>query len=425
MDSISQLPDALLLGVLSLLPAKDVVATMILSKRWQFLWMFVPKLIYDDNYQNIEFERLSRFVYRSLLLHEAPVIETLHFIIRPKSNVVDIGVWTRTAVKRCVRELIIEMDCSSSSTAPVMLPRSLYSGCSILVKLKLKKVVLVDVTSPFSFPSLKELSLKSVKYPDEEFVQSLLSNCPVLESLVVKQCPNDNATIFTVKNSSLKSLVLENQDLRYNDIGAGYVIDAPSLEKFKIRDLHEDRFCVIENEMPNIVEADIDVAYGHPGKILSSITSVKHLTLCITSSKDAYPVGLAFCSLVYLEIWTLDTEWSNDLNLLMCVLRDSPNLRALKLEQLDCDGDRSCWMEPSSAPECVIWSLETLELVDYEGAEEEKKVIAFILRNANCLKKATISTESTDPNKRLEMLKELELFPRRSPNCQLAFYYSP
>ncbi|KAG7538164.1 F-box-like domain superfamily [Arabidopsis suecica] len=378
------------------------------------------------------------------------------------------------------------MDCCSSSTAPVMLPRSLYSGCSILVKLKLKKVVLVDVTSPFSFPSLKKLTLKSVKYPDDEFVQRLLSNCPVLESLYVKQCIDDNVTIFTVKVPSLKSLVLDNLVFRSTDIGSGYVIDAPSLERFTLHDAYEDRFCVIENEMPNIVEAYVDVAYSHPGTILSSITSVKHLTLCITSSEviiyltihsclyffticildfifrigtnkkcvahhwkelgvlvskpvatniafvlysvlyclqDAYPVGIVFCSLVYLEIWAMETEWSADLNLLMCVLRNSPNLRALKLEQINSvpRQPRSCWREPSSVPECVIWSLETLEWIEYEGAEEEKKIIEFILRNAKCLKKATISTDSTDPNEKLEMLKALSLFPRRSPTCQLAF----
>lgn len=69
----------------------------------------------------------------------------------------------------------------------------------------------------------------------------------------------------------------------------------------------------------------------------------------------------------------------------------------------------------------MIWSLETLEWIEYEGAQEEKKVIEFILRNAKFLKKATISTDSTDPNKKLEMLKALSLLPRRSPTCQLAF----
>ncbi|CAL9243807.1 unnamed protein product, partial [Arabidopsis halleri] len=94
MERISQLPDLLLLKILSSLHAKDVVATMVLSKRWRFLWMLVPKLVYDDSYQNIkhgkfsqlwmmvpkllfdyqniEYSRFSRFVDRSLFMNEAP-----------------------------------------------------------------------------------------------------------------------------------------------------------------------------------------------------------------------------------------------------------------------------------------------------------------------------------------------------------------
>ncbi|EFH42403.1 hypothetical protein ARALYDRAFT_918789 [Arabidopsis lyrata subsp. lyrata] len=47
--------------------------------------------------------------------------------------------------------------------------------------------------------------------------------------------------------------------------------------------------------------------------------------------QDAYPDGSIFCCLVFLTIGTWESEW---LNLLMCVLKDSPNLRALKLEQV-------------------------------------------------------------------------------------------
>lgn len=46
---ISELPDVLLLEILSLLPAEDVAATMVLSKRWKFLWRYVPRLKYDHN----------------------------------------------------------------------------------------------------------------------------------------------------------------------------------------------------------------------------------------------------------------------------------------------------------------------------------------------------------------------------------------
>ncbi|XP_019096091.1 PREDICTED: probable FBD-associated F-box protein At1g32375 [Camelina sativa] len=376
MDRISQLPDELLLRILSLLPtAKDVVATMVLSKRWQFLWMYVPRLVYDDDsYQGIDYGRFSRFVDRSLIFHKAPVLETLHFKLGKICGAGDVHVWIRAADKCSVRELIIEIDFSSSVTQAT-LPRSLYTGCSTLVKLKLDNAVLVDVIfSSVSFPSLKTLSLLEVKYPGGDgFVKRLLSNYPVLEDWDVERCPDDNVTIFTVKVPSLKILSLRTLSFRVNDDAQGFVIDAPSLECLDLVD-HAGGFCVIESDMPNIEDADIDVTYHLPRKILSSIASVQHLELCLLTSKDAYPLGSIFRCLTHVKICTCEVEW---LNLLMRVLNDSPKLRDLKLEQyhpLRADEPRPCWNEPSQVPLCMLSSLKTVEWVKYEGTKEEKEV---------------------------------------------------
>ncbi|KAF3549022.1 hypothetical protein DY000_02001753 [Brassica cretica] len=106
----------------------------------------------------------------------------------------------------------------------------------------------------------------------------------------------------------------------------------------------------------------------------------------------------------------------------MRLLNDSPNLRFLKLQQChNSEHMRPCWNDSSSVPECLSSSLETLEWVGYEGRKEEKEVAAFILRSGRCLKKVTISSKSTDSDKKLEMLKDLSLSFRRSPTCQLAF----
>ncbi|XP_010480833.1 PREDICTED: probable FBD-associated F-box protein At1g32375 [Camelina sativa] len=201
---------------------------MVLSKRWQFLLMLVPKLVYDDSYLNVEYGRFARFVDRSLTLHEAPVLDTLHLILgKTTCGTGDIRVWLKTADKRCLRKLIIKINSDKSS---VVLPMSLYTCCRMLVTLKLKNAVLVDVTSSFSFPSLKKLSLVTMKYPD------------------------DNVFIFNVRVPSLKCLVLHNKE--GTGVDGGFVIDTPSLECLDIFD-NRGEFCVIENNMTNIVKANV------------------------------------------------------------------------------------------------------------------------------------------------------------------------
>ncbi|KFK21906.1 hypothetical protein AALP_AAs63571U000100, partial [Arabis alpina] len=247
------------------------------------------------------------------------------------------------------------MDCSSCGN-PLLLPMCFLSaGCKMLVTLKLNNVVLLDNPSMPCFPTLKTLSLLSVKYPGgDEFVKRLLSSCHVLEDLVVERCPDDYVTTFTVRVPSLMSCVLRTSE----DIDAygedGFVIDAPSLKFLEILD-HSGASCVIENNMPNIVKANVDVADSYPWKILRSITSVKDLYLCFPISKDAYPAGCVFHSLVHLKICTCDRRW---LNLLMRFLRDSPNLQALKLEQCHtCLAEpHPRWRKPSSVPEYIgVW----------------------------------------------------------------------
>uniref|UniRef100_A0A1J3F1X8 Putative FBD-associated F-box protein n=1 Tax=Noccaea caerulescens TaxID=107243 RepID=A0A1J3F1X8_NOCCA len=77
MDRISNLSDDLLLKIVSSLPTKNVVATMILSKRWRFLWTMVPRLDFD-----YEYGKFVKYVDRSMVLNRAPVLEKLELGVR-------------------------------------------------------------------------------------------------------------------------------------------------------------------------------------------------------------------------------------------------------------------------------------------------------------------------------------------------------
>lgn len=96
-------------------------------------------------------------------------------------------------------------------------------------------------------------------------------------------------------------------------------------------------------------------------------------------------------------------------------------LNFYQCHSLRADESRPSWSEPTSVPECVLLSLETLEWDKYEGTEEEKEVVAFILRSGSYLKKVIVNPISTIDGKKLEIIKELSFLPRSSPTCRLWF----
>ncbi|CAH8301383.1 unnamed protein product [Eruca vesicaria subsp. sativa] len=197
----------------------------------------------------------------------------------------------------------------------------------------------------------------------------------------------------------------------------GFVIDAPSLEYLKIVD-HWKGCCVIENNMNKIVKASVVIMRPNPEQLMCSLTSAKRLVLCLETSMTLCHVGSVFHYLKHLQMCICETEW---LNLLMPMLNNSPNLRYLKL-YLRCIKSelRPIWREPSSVPGCLLTSLETLEWEKYEGKEEEKEVVAFLLKNGLCLNKVIIKPISTSRKKK-KMLKELAFLPRSSPTCRIVY----
>ncbi|KAJ4894503.1 putative FBD-associated F-box protein [Raphanus sativus] len=240
----------------------------------------------------------------------------------------------------------------------------------------------------------------------------ILSSCPVLENLMVDRCQGDNVDLFVVRVASLKVLLLR----KLSDINThGFVIDTPSLELLGIEEA-TGGFCGIEQNMPKIEAANVYVTCNHTEQIISSLTSLEQLGVCL--SQDAYPEGTIFNWLVRLHLCTCDAQW---LNVLMRLLKDSPKLRILRLEQFHSKKiyPRPCWKEPSHVPGCLLSSLETFEWMEYEGTEEEMEVARFILRNTSRLKRAAFYPESTNAEEELVMLMELSMSPRCSPMCQL------
>ncbi|KAF8090780.1 hypothetical protein N665_0467s0009 [Sinapis alba] len=225
-DLICELPDELLLKILSALPSKDVVTTSVLSKQWQSLWKEMKTLRYDAE------RPYGITVYKfTLFVSTRSKVEILQLKLNP---------------------------CYAKSVIKRLLPESLFSYPQ-LETLILEKLSLEDVTPNYhDLTCLKHLHLLSVRFSCDESVKTLLSICPSLEELVVRRSSYTNVKIFAINVPTLTSLSIDNSCGKSRPKGVhGFVINAPSLRSFSIRDSFSNylRF----GNMPELVKSTVKV----------------------------------------------------------------------------------------------------------------------------------------------------------------------
>ncbi|ESQ53918.1 hypothetical protein EUTSA_v10027331mg [Eutrema salsugineum] len=441
LDMISALPEELLLKILLRVPIKDAVATMILSKRWRFIWMMLPRLDYkekrygddfmndydedddddDDNDDDESNKSIWWFFEKSMELHKAHVLTTLLIKLGPGCpSDADVQKWLKKAVDRHVRVLRFKL---CWSTVPTGLPKSLYT-CQTLKELTLSRKILVDFPSSSCLPSLIILELFYVVYKEDDSLVRLLSGCPVLEYLMVKRNKDDNVTKFSVKVPSLLDLLYSNyntpDDNDIVDTGRCLVIDTPALINYHIADMSGDS-CSIEN-MPCLESAYIDVeSFADIDRVLTSISAVVSLELAMT---DVLLVGCSninFSRLIKLSIYPDMSHW---LEPLLILLKNAPKLKDLLVDYVYiCTEDLTLsWDQPSSIPRCLSSQLEIFEYRQYRDTEEDEEFLTYILANSKCLKTVTVSVKPSFDLERKELIiKKLRDIPRVSTTSQLLF----
>ncbi|CAN7061373.1 hypothetical protein Bca4012_095339 [Brassica carinata] len=323
-----------------------------------------------------------------------------------------ISTWVVVALSHCLRELDILYE--PYPAKPNILPSNLYK-CKSLVVLKLDGEILLNVPRMVSLPSLKTLELHEVKYSKDETLQRLLSNCPLLEDLVVYLRERDtttrNLTVVVVPSLQRLTLYIPNNYELYE-----YVIDTPSLKYFELVDYnYYDHYGLIEN-MPYLIEAYVDSSCPGIYSLIYSVTSVKRLTIC----SEAILNCLVFNELEHLEVCLCTVLFSNQL---VRLLKACSNLKRLDISLMDDHDphqDMDDWNEPSTVPECLLSSLQSLSWSKYTREPQERDIMGYILKHAVYLKTATIKSSESDVQK-LEMIKELALSSRASKTCQLMF----
>ncbi|KAG7533942.1 F-box domain [Arabidopsis thaliana x Arabidopsis arenosa] len=339
-DEISLLPDDLLIQILLLVPIKDAVATMILSKRWRYIWTLMPKLVYKDS--GDECESVWKFLDKFLELHKAPLLETLSIQLGEKRPIdVDVGKLVAKAVDRFVCELELELHWTAELSS---LPKSLYT-CKTLVELTLSDKIIVDVPSSVCLPSLNILRLFHVVFKDEDSLVRLISSCSVCARSRVGLAISDN-------------------------------------RKYRFPKMHKIRL-----EWPHI-----DVVCHTDDKFLKAISLVTFLVLPLEDPMSLKALDFSGFTFSRLEKLVLCGRiW---LDILPLILNNSPKLRWLAITSIS--GYRpgnlpTSWSQPSFVPGCLSVHLKEFLWHGYRGNEEETQLIRYIFANAKCLKKVTVT----------------------------------
>ncbi|ESQ42735.1 hypothetical protein EUTSA_v10015986mg [Eutrema salsugineum] len=415
---INELPDDLLLRILSLVQTKTVFDAQVLSKRWRNLWRQSTSLFNDYTSHKSE-SKFLEFIDRTMELLESPVLERFYLRIAPTDTSSSSVVLRRDLLaKRPVREL----DLISNNPNRTQITKAIYQFQTLVI-LRLESFSLEDhYGNLVSLQSLKVLQLCRVKYSSDESLSDLLSNLPSLEELILDRCLSVKpAATLSIAVPCLRRLtVVRCPDTCRNDLMM-LKVNAPSLKYLNVEDYWRNvSFGGVK--MEELVEADVNATFIDTEKLLRTIISVKRLSLCLVPSKIPQ-INDFFDQLVRLEICTCQQEWWD---ILERVLLDSPKLRVLKLHQKHSFGisDPTVrWKEPSSVPECFAYHLETFEWRGYEGTEEEKKLASYILKNARRLKIATFYPLISHPDNRMHQIlrKELENISRYLFTCDLVF----
>ncbi|KAI3959493.1 hypothetical protein MKW98_019083 [Papaver atlanticum] len=424
-DRISNLPDDVLVRILSLLPTIEAVTTSLLSKRWKSLWILLPELDLDYACFSIRStgvswddreRRFLDFVEHVLSLHEPEPLQKL----RLKFDTADFNNYSYKAsmvVKLGMESNCLRVDLDlSSQTASVWVPEyDVFSEMHTLPPCifphpSVSQLILTGckLVSSFykSFTSVKIAKLTSVEL-QKDSVYDLVSKCPCLEELQLLHCKIPSSYFeLNAPESNLKCLELHscrgNEGLSFEHAS----IQIPTLLQLKyIGDFRSAGYLSICNS-ENLTEANIRIFYRpHYDyklvcKLLKSLLNVKSLTLSpsnleVLNTNGGINLLSPLCNLKHLSVnlRQADKEFLG----LICLLRSSPCLETLSV---DChpyfETDDEMLSGVYNADEEVVHQLHLLpslmkvEIKEFQGLKVEMEFVKHILQISVCLKEMVI-----------------------------------
>ncbi|KAI8570788.1 hypothetical protein RHMOL_Rhmol01G0064200 [Rhododendron molle] len=413
-DRISNLPCNLISHILSFLPTKNAVATCVLSTKWKQSWTSYDSVDFDDTLllnphksdRNPSLQTsFTSFIDQVVLLHRVSRLNKFYLKCTQSYDLSRVNAWIAAALLSSVKELHLSIPMEHST----VLPQDLFS-CGTLVVLKLGAKFVMNVPASVHLPNLKILHLRSVEFSDDDSIDRLISGCPVLDKLSMRECVGIDVHVVKISAPVLTSLVMYYLYFNYwgimdfSEHSYKIVLETPSLLFLDIMDNVAEGYSL--QSLSNLAEAHITIFqttdqfesdYSEAvSDFLKGLSNVQRLYLSSEFMEVMYSPNCQmpkFHCMTYLEVGPTGNDtvvWA----LLPELLKNSPRLGALVFGGIHSGAPRSfgrelvqCWNPPESVPSCLLFHLKEIEFKYFEGQKDELKLLDYFLNNAQVLEK--------------------------------------
>ncbi|QHN75748.1 FBD-associated F-box protein [Arachis hypogaea] len=431
MDMISDLPDCILLHVLSFLPTKTAFLTTVLSRRWTNLCDDLQHLHFEQNqFRNRNTcsycctrTRLFATVNWILSRHKAPPIRTFRLTCNlDQFDVYTVEWFIRKVLGPNLEELNLQLSFVCCSDRKVVIPNGVLS-CTSLVTLRLNGGI--RIPSPpssscrYHLPSLKTLQLYNVKTSVGN-LEELLSHCTALETLVLDSvCRSQEEGQLSICFPSLKSLHFKSY---FGDaLSLLLVIDTPSLKRLYIQVVSGFREIRVRN-LHNVEEARINISkQSIVLEFLVELCRIRILELglltvdCLPEVPPHRIPELTCLQRLELTVKCFDTRS------IMNMLQKCPMLKLLAIvfsfPKMDPHPSRK-WELPAKIPTCLASHLQVIKIKRYYESRDDRDFFAYVLQHGLVLESLDLQV---DDMRSKGFPEELSLLPRSSKACQINF----
>ncbi|KAK9913256.1 hypothetical protein M0R45_037078 [Rubus argutus] len=420
MDMISCLPDHLLILIISFLAFQEAARTSVLSRRWRHIWLSTRNLDFNERFFfNIDADRdeqrrvFVNFVQNWIDNYQEPVLDKLCITFsRPRDFHVVVEECIRFAVSRGVKVLGLDFSDPSWGDQELLrknlepsfdLPQVVYEN-SVLESLTLFSCNF-NVSEIINLRLLTNISLgwMELRLPS---LCALLVNCPLLESLSLKNCWNADGLRVCGQDLSLRSLVVDKFIMSENP----YIeLEAPNLKYLK----YSGPMAVFDvNRTRELEEAYLEFGLQSQGDIsmgdrlyqlLHQLPTARVLTVC-TYMLQVIPLELAsngVTPLFGVGHLTLKTAMqSYEQKGIQYFLSSCPCLQVLIIDIgpqriVDLDGGEQddvgdIWTPNAEQYHCVNQTLKVVQLKGFKGTRHEVGLLRFLFCCGGVLEKLHI-----------------------------------